>query len=148
MDRKVYTREIAEALDIQGAPLTLESVLEREQAIEKRWLEQFKEYQDECERIAERRGAYDKAMAEIADAFISVLHNKNVVVPSLYGVVSGNSTILPRPDEQSKVELINLAIVYATMGRDFEIIMQAVKDNPTLMSEWERFMMALRLAGD
>lgn len=144
MGRKVYTREIAEALDIQGTPLTLESVLEREQAIEKRWLEQFKEYQVECERRAEVRNIFDKAKADIADAFISVLHNKNVVVPSLHYGVAGvpGATI----DENIKAEIVNLAVVYASMGRDFEVIMQAVKENPTLMSEWERFMIALRLA--
>ena len=34
------------------------------------------------------------------------------------------------------------------MAIDFEILLDAIRNNPTLYSEWEKFMMILRMATD
>lgn len=37
--------------------------------------------------------------------------------------------------------------VQAAKGRDFEALLKAVKTNPLVKKEWERFMMTLRMVG-
>ena len=43
-------------------------------------------------------------------------------------------------------EITTTMVKYISMGIDFEVILKAIKDNPMLMSEWERFMVSLRMA--
>ena len=136
----VKTAEILDVLHIPSEAMTPDILFEREKAIEDRWLQQFDDMRRALEQNYENRAAYDRAKSRIFDAFISVLHNKNVVVPSMYGTSS------PTPDEAVVDELVQLAIHYATMGRDFEVIVQAIRENPMLMGEWERFMLSLRMA--
>ena len=143
----VKTAEILEALHIPSEPMSPDTMFEMEKAIEERWLKQFEEMRETLQQTYEQRAVFDVAKGRVFDAFVSVLHNKNVVVPSLYNAVAVAAGIRsPEPDETVVEELVQLAITYATMGRDFEIIIQAIHDNPMLMSEWERFMLSLRMA--
>ncbi len=142
------------ALDIDATPMTQEQIFEREQAIEERWLEQFREQEEVLRKLWESRDPMRTAQAKIGEAAQSTLHNKGVVIPSLYnqsqvnGNVSINNTSLPDIDDNAVIEVVDATITYITMGRDFEIILQAIKENPTLMSQWEQFLMMLRMSQD
>ena len=136
-----------EALEIDATPMTLDQIFEREQAIEAKWLEQFRELEQEITQRFENRDAYKTAQAKIGEAAQSALHAKGVVIPSLYQQSGSSGTIsYPTIDDNAVVEVVDATVTYITMGRDFEIILQAIKDNPSLKSEWENFMMMLRLA--
>lgn len=145
MGRKVYTREIMEALDIPAAPVTADTILELEQAIEKRWLEAFEEQRIEMEAVFRKRQAFDDAYVRIAQAVLSELHNQGVVIPTLYTQAALEKG---EPDEEVVTQLMDHALHYTTEGRNFEILKQAIMGNETLKSEWERFCMFLRLAED
>ena len=154
MGRKVYTREIMEALEIPNAPITADTILELEQAIEKRWLEQFTEYQKAEEERFERRleitlehenqsRPFDLAYAKIGQAVLSQLHNQGVVIPSL---MSQAALDAGRPEQETVIELVDTVMHYTSEGRNFEILKQAIMDNDMLKGEWDRFCMFLRLA--
>jgi hypothetical protein len=147
---KVFTREILEALEIDATPLTNDQIFEREQQIEKRWLEQFREQEETLRQQFERREPMKTAQAKIGEAAQSALHNKNVVIPSLYKPQPANAVgnTIPEVNDEAVIEIVDATVTYIQMGRDFEVILQAIKENPLLMSEWERFMMMLRLAED
>lgn len=147
MSRTVYTKEIMKALEIDATPMTQDQMFEREQAIEKRWLEQFREHEEKIIQRYEARDGERAAQAKIGQAAQSALHVKGVVIPSLYKL---NSTpnAPSEIDPNAVIEITDATVSYIEMGRDFEIILQAIKDNPLLMSEWERFMVALRMASE
>lgn len=67
-------------------------------------------------------------MADIGRTVISAMRQKGVLVP-----IDGGPTVPA------------LAARYLRMGKDFDILMSAIKSDPTLQSEWERFCMSLRL---
>jgi hypothetical protein len=142
MSRTVYTKEIMQALEIDSTPMTQDQIFEREQAIEKRWLEQFREHEEKIIQRYEARDGERAAQAKVGQAAQSALHVKGVVIPSLY---SNPGTAV---DPDAITEVIDATVTYIEMGRDFEIILQAIKENPLLMSEWERFMIALRMASE
>lgn len=139
-----FTKDILKELNIDATPMTPDQMIEREQAIEARWLEQFKNQELEISARFERMNAYRNAQAKIGEVAQSSLHNKNVVVPS---IIPTNANTFPVDiDEQAVTQIVDLVDTYITMGRDFEVILHAIHENPTLMGEWERFMMMLRLA--
>jgi hypothetical protein len=140
MSRTVYTKEIMDVLEVEAKPMTMDDMLDREIAIEKRWLEQFRDHEKMLEHHFELRDGIKAAQAKIGEAAQSALHTKGVVIPSLY-LNQG-----PQVNPEATVEIIDAAVTYIEMGRDFEVILQAIKDNPTLKSEWDRFMMFLRMA--
>jgi hypothetical protein len=150
MSRTVYTKEIMEALEIDATPMTQDQIFEREQAIENRWLEEFRQQEDRLRLQFESREPMQVAQAKIGQAAQSALHNKNVVIPSLYGAATATFAAgiptMPAIDDNAVTEVVDATITYIHMGRDFEVILQAIKENPLLMSEWERFMLSLRLA--
>ena len=149
MNRKVYTREILEALEIDTTPLTNEQIFEREAAIEKRWLEQFQEQEKILIERIEARQPRKIAMAKIGEGALMTLDAKGVVLPSIYIQQPANAAgnvVRDEIDNDAVTEIEAIASTYITMGRDFEIILQAIKDNPLLMSEWERFMLSLKMA--
>jgi len=141
-----------EALAIDATPMTQDQIFEREQAIEKRWLEQFREQEEVLRKQWESRDAMRTAQAKIGQAAQSALHNKNVVIPSLYPNINPGLTVsiggtppANEIDEDAVTEIVDATITYIEMGRDFEIILQAIKDHPMLVSEWERFLVTLRM---
>lgn len=157
----VKTKEILETLDIDSTPLTMELMFEREQAIEDRWLEEFRQQEDRLRERIEAQQPLKFAHAKIGEAARATLRTKGVVISDLYShtqvaVIANavtNATVnasmqLPDIDDNAVIESVDATVTYITMGRDFEVILQAIKDNPTLMSEWERFMLMLRMATD
>ena len=146
MSHTYFTKDILEAMEIDATPMTPDQIFEREQKIEARWLEQFKEQETEIAARYERMNGFRDAQAKIGEAAQSALHNKNVVISPI--IPHGMNTFPVTVDQDAVTEVIDATITYITMGRDFEIILQAIKDNPTLKSEWDRFCMMLRLAED
>jgi len=146
MSRTVYTKEIMEALQIDATPMTQDQMFEREQAIEARWLEQFREHEEKIIQRYESRDGERAAQAKIGQAAQSALHVKGVVIPHLYKLNSNPGVTPDEIDANAVIEIVDATVSYIEMGRDFEIILQAIKDNPFLMGEWERFMIALRMA--
>ncbi len=53
---------------------------------------------------------------------------------------------LPYDDRGVDKETQEHCIRYTKLGKDFEVILKAIENNPTLQSEWERFLMVLKLA--
>ena len=149
---EVRTKEILEALDIDSTPLTMELMFEREQAIEARWLEQFREQEERLRERIEAQQPLKFAHAKIGEAARATLRTKGVVLSNLYQQQTANAnaapTLLPEIDDNAVIESVDATVTYITMGRDFEVILQAIRDNPTLMSEWDRFMLMLRMASD
>ena len=121
-----------------------ERAFELEKTLEKRWIERLDKVRADMREHYLKENAFLLAHQKISEAFISVLHNKNVVVPSLH-FDSNTVDILDEPNEETVLEIVNMAVTYASMGRDFEVFLQAIKDNPTLNDEWERFMVLLRM---
>ena len=121
-----------------------ERAFELEKTLEKRWIERLDKVRADMREHYLKENAFLLAHQKISEAFISVLHNKNVVVPSLH-FNSNTVDILDEPNEETVLEIVNMAVTYASMGRDFEVFLQAIKDNPTLNDEWERFMVLLRM---
>ena len=142
MGRTVYTKEIMEALQIDATPMTQDQIFEREQAIERRWLEQFRDHELALEKKFEARDGLKAAQAKIGQAALNALHVKGVVIPPIYQYTPLGEVI----DDDAVIEVVDAAVTYIEMGRDFEVILQAIKENPFLMGEWERFMVALRMA--
>lgn len=91
---------------------------------------------ESLERISYLLTENDK-MKKLANAFMSICHLKNKNLPRLY--------------ECSEDELGDIAeavIKYTTLGCDFEVIVDAIQENPLIASEWERFTTFLRFAQD
>jgi len=122
----------------------VEKAFELEKTIEKRWIERLDRVRTDMRDHYSKENAFLLAHKKISEAFISALHNKKVVVPSLH-FNSNTADILDQPNDETVLEIVNMAVTYASMGRDFEILLQAIKDNPMLNDEWERFMVLLRM---
>lgn len=122
----------------------VEKSFELEKTIEKRWLDRLDSVRAQMRENYLKENAFLLAHQKISQAFISALHNKKVVVPSLHSV-NGILSDIEEPNDETVLEIVNMAITYASMGRDFEILLQAIKDNPMLNDEWERFMVLLRM---
>jgi hypothetical protein len=75
--------------------------------------------------------ADERGFGEIGRAVMRTLRQKGVPV--------GNS---PVPGSGTD----KLAAKYAAMGKDFDTLMEAIKGDVFLESEWDRFCMMLRLA--
>jgi hypothetical protein len=86
---------------------------------------------------------YLKAGHGIMQEACSLLHSRDIDVPSLYSTGNGDP-----PDEQTIMDISHIINHYLTVGTDFAKIMNVVHENPTLKSEWDRFCMFLRLAQD
>jgi hypothetical protein len=84
MSRTVYTKEIMQALEIDSTPITQDQIFEREQAIEQRWLEQFREHEEKIIQRYEARDGERATQAKVGQAAQSALHVKGVVIPSLH----------------------------------------------------------------
>lgn len=93
--------------------------------------EQEKEHSD---RVTELITRADKSQ-RLATAFMAICHQKSKPVPHLY-----NCT------EEELGEIAEAVIKYTTLGCDFEVIVDAIQDNPLIASEWERFTSFLRFA--
>lgn len=91
--------------------------------------EQEKEH---SERVSELLTRADKTQ-RLATAFMSICHLKSKPIPSLYGCT-----------EEQLGEIAEAVIKYTTLGCDFEVIVDAIQDNPLIASEWERFTSFLR----
>jgi len=131
-------------MDTEDTNSWAEKAFELEKNLERRWIERLDKVRADMKEHYEKQNAFLIAHMKISDAFISILHNKGVVVPSLYSI-NGVLSQLDEPDPNTIQEIVDVAITYAGMGRDFEILLQAIKDNPMLNDEWERFMVLLRM---
>jgi hypothetical protein len=43
---------------------------------------------------------------------------------------------------------LDAAEKYVAMGKDFEVMLEQIKDNPICMNAWNNFMMTLRITGN
>lgn len=93
--------------------------------------EQEKEHQEQVERL---RLSINHSQ-RVATAFMAIVHQRQKDVPHLYGCT-----------EEQLGDIAEAVIKYTTLGCDFEIIVNAIQENPLIASEWERFTSFLRLA--
>lgn len=145
MSNLVKTKEILAALDIDHPPLTMELMLEREAAIEERWLEQFREQEDAFQARAQAYDALITAQSKIGVAAQSELHNKRIPIPSLVDH-SGGAFTPPTVVEDALTEVMDATVRYIAMGADFEVMMNAVKSNEMVKNQWDKFCVVLRMA--
>lgn len=146
MSNLVKTKEILAALDIDHPPLTMELMLEREAAIEERWLSQMRELEASLLHRAELMDAVTKAHVKIAEAAQSELHNKGIPIPTLLAYSQGAPPYPPPTiDESALTQVMDATAKYITMGADFETILNAIKGNDMLKGQWEKFMVMLRM---
>lgn len=122
-------KETLQALEINVNPITADDMFEREQAIEERWLAEFREQEETLRKRFESREPMRIAQARVGEAVDAVLNSRSIL-----------------PQNVTNDVIIETSVKYISMGLDFEIILNAIKDNPILMSEWERFMVMLRMA--
>lgn len=125
------TKETLQALEINVNPITADDMFAREQAIENRWLSEFREQEETLRKRFESREPMRIAQARVGEAVTAVLNSRSV---------------LPHNVTNDANAIIEASLKYVSMGLDFEIILNAIKDNPMLMGEWERFMLILRMA--
>ena len=75
-----------EALDIDATPMTMDQIVEREQAIEKRWLEQFREQHQDRFRVVPMASPFNfsqlinAAAAEAQGEYLLLLNNDTEVI--------------------------------------------------------------------
>lgn len=124
-------KETLQALEINVNPITADDMFAREQAIENRWLSEFREQEETLRKRFESREPMRIAQAMVGEAVTDVLNSRSV---------------LPHNVTNDANAIIEASLKYVSMGLDFEIILNAIKDNPMLMGEWERFMLILRMA--
>jgi hypothetical protein len=77
----------------------------------------------------EARLAHERSFADIGRTVVRTLRSKGVNLAN--APTPGTDVVCAR---------------YATMGKDFDTLMSAVKNDVMLSSEWNRFSMMLRLA--
>lgn len=122
-------KETLQTLGIGSKPMTTDDLFEREQEIEKRWLEAFREQESNLRLRFESQEPTRVKYALVGQAVVAVFNSRFPIS-------------LPMVEE----EITTTMVKYISMGIDFEVILKAIKDNPMLMSEWERFMVILRMA--
>ena len=123
-------KETLQTLGIGFNPMTTDDLFEREQEIEKRWLEAFREQELNLRNRFESQEPDRVKSARIGQAVVAVFNSRFPI-----------STV-----GSEEEEITTTMVKYISMGIDFEVILKAIKDNPMLMSEWERFMVSLRMA--
>ena len=87
---------------------------------------------EHSERVSELLTRADKSQ-RLATAFMAICHQKSKVIPSFYNC-----------SEEELGEITEAVIKYTTFGCDFEVIVDAIRENPLIASEWERFTSFLR----
>ena len=99
--------------------------------LEEQFQQRLNEQREAITKSFEAKIEYERKFAEIGRTVIRALKNKgtNLCPGSL--PVAGTDQVCAR---------------YATMGKDFDTLMEAVKRDVMLKSEWDRFCMMLRLA--
>ena len=127
------TKETLQALEINVNPITADDMFAREQAIENRWLSEFREQEETLRKRFESREPMRIAQARVGEAVTAVINSRSVFPHNV-------------PQNVTNDAMVEASIKYVSMGLDFEIILNAIKDNPMLMGEWERFMLILRMA--
>lgn len=89
---------------------------------------------EHSERVTGLMEMRDKSQ-RVATAFMAIMHQKQKDIPSLFSC-----------SDDQLVEITEAVIKYTTLGCDFEVIVNAIQENPLIASEWERFTSFLRFA--
>lgn len=133
MDNSEETEMPRTPADIEAENTALRSENGRLQTLLSQMVELNREQEKEhSDRVSELMTRADKTQ-RLASAFMSVCHMKSKPVPSLYGC-----------SEEELGQIAEAVIKYTTLGCDFEVIVDAIQENPLIASEWERFTSFLR----
>lgn len=119
------------SLIIPGATPFDSAVKTASHRLEKQIQERLDEQRKALTESYEAKMVHERKFGDIGRTVLRALKNKGVNLTPVSSPLPGTDQVCAR---------------YATMGKDFDTLMEAVKRDVMLKSEWDRFCMMLRLA--